>query len=175
MPGIVPWSVGANFTFLITPQARSASGVFSDLAIGALSMKGRVTDTSLESTLQTENLSPTDIGQRNPVPFEAGVTFTIEELHAALPIVTQAAKGYGRSNVLRRCWGASFWHKVEIQMYDNAGTPVQQDGMVFYVLMTNFRRGTSKSSNRDSATFETIALYDETTGAIIANPALGSY
>lgn len=144
--GLPQWLLGKNVTISLTPQDLSAAGAFSDDAVGAFTFNGRIDQDEHDLALTTENISPTNAFNSNPVPIEQGLTYTITEILQAFPLVTGASKGFGHGNVLEAAVAISFYHKIVVTLSDN--TPAAFRTYTMYVLMSNVRRSSPKGKIR---------------------------
>ncbi len=170
--GMIQWAIGKNVKVTITPQDVSSAGVFSNNALGSCSFSGRIEDVSDDVSLDVETFAPMDGYIQTPVPMGLSGNYRITEIDQALPLVTSVNKGYGYGNVLRVAGRASFYHKILLELYDNASSPVLIESQTVYVVMTAPRSGSrSRGKGTTSATFQLIDAFDTSTGARIANPA----
>lgn len=172
MAGIIQWAIGKNTVVTITPQDVSSTGVLSDNALGSVSFRGRIEDVADEITTDTDTIVPMDGYIATPVVQGLGGTVRITEIDQALPLVTSSNKGYGYGNVLRVAGRTSFYFKILIELYNNASTPVLIESQTVYALLTQPRSGNrTRGKATTSATFALVDVFNESTGARIANPA----
>lgn len=172
--GILQNFLGKNLSISITPQDVGADGTLSDNAIGTFTMSGRL-DTSMfdeEASLAFDNITPGDIGGANAVPYELDATYTLSEIMLALPQVDSTHKGFGRGGVLRKCSKTSYWQKLVVVQYDNAGSPAAIETQTVYVVMTQPRSSNvNKAKSIDKSTLKLVQIYNTTTGVQQPNPA----
>lgn len=170
--GLVQQYIGKNLIIQITPQDVSAAGVLTDNAVGTFSMQGRVDPFDMEAQLTSDNISPTNAFNSNPVPYEFGATYTVTEIMQALPLVNSSNKGFGFGNVLMRCSRVSFYAKMVLLHVDNAGSPGTIEQETIYGLWTT-PRGLSipKGKGVAKAILQTILVVDTATNAFLANPS----
>lgn len=171
--GIIQYALGKDLTCTITAQVVAASGALSDHSSGAFIMNGRIESVESSVQLQTENLSPMHSFLSNPVPYELGGTYSIQEYVEALPLVTGSNKGFGYGNVLQFLSTISFYFKVKLDLYDHtAAGAVMRDSEQFYGLMTTpVHRSTAKNKVMDSREFQLISVLDTSSGVYLANPS----
>lgn len=172
-PGLPLWFLGKNVTIQITPQDVSSSGAFSNDAIGTLTFNGRIEQDEHDLHLKTENISPTNAFQSNPVPVEVGFSYTVTEIMQAFPLVSSGNVGFGRGNVLEAAVAVSYYHRIVVTLSDDtAPTPNVIRAYTMYVLLTDVKRHSPKGKNTMTGTFQTILVADTGTGLFQANPAL---
>lgn len=162
------WMQGINVTIAITPQDAAADGTLSDNAIGTLVLKGRWNTADGNFGVDTENVSPADCPQRNPIVNEIGMQYTIEEyLDAAGTASTPTG------NKLQMAARTSYYHKIVVSQYN---APFVQGGAAviqtetLYVLMTGYDPSYKKGACTGRMVVETIGLPTATPGVYTNNP-----
>lgn len=174
-PATLDTALGRNLIISITPQIKDGP-TFTAAGIGTLTFTGRFQDIDDELILSTENNSPVGSFNGNPQPWEQNGRWQVNEFTYATQLVDQGSTAFPRSNVLRVCSEISFYHFLEVQVWDNEIDPVQVDDFQVWVVMTTPRHRTgNKQRVMDSAIFELIPLIDATTGDFLANPNFGSF
>jgi hypothetical protein len=172
MAGIIQWAIGRNTTVTVTPQDVSSTGVLSDNAFGSVSFTGRIEDVSDEIQVDTDTIAAMDGYVATPVVQGISGTIRITEIDQALPLVTSSNKGFGYGNALRVIGRTSFYAKIVIELWNNASTPVLIERQTIYGLLTQPRSSSrSRGKATTSGTFTLVDVFNETTGARIANPA----
>ena len=165
--------LGKNVVIQITPQTMAADGTFSANAIGALSCNGRIDQDSQDLTYSTDNISPRDAFNSNPVPWEVGSTFTITEIAQAWPLWTSRTSVWGQGNTLETCAEKSIYHLVTISALENDLSTVIQTWSA-YCIMESHKRTSPKQKNTYEATFRTVLIADTATGNLQSNPGLAN-
>lgn len=171
--GIPAYLLGKNVTIAITPLDMSACGVLSNNAIGTLTLNGRVDNDDFELAYTTENISPRDAFNSNPVPYEVGSTFTITEIAQAWPLWTDHTAVWCQGNTLETCARKSVYHYIQIAALENDLTTVFAT-WTGICLLSSHRRSSPKGKNTYTATFQTILATDTSTGNFVSNPGTGT-
>lgn len=170
--GVPPYLLGKNVTIQITPLTVATNGTFSNNAIGALTCNGRLDQDDQELAYVTDNISPRDAFNSNPVPYEVGSSFTITEIAQAWPLWTSNTAVWNAGNTLEKCARLSIYHYIQVSVLQNDLSTTIATWSA-YCLLESHRRSSPKAKNTFAATFRTLLVADTSTGVFQSNPAIG--
>jgi len=169
--GTPTWLLGRNVTVSITPLDMSVCGGLTNNAIGTLTCNGRLDQDDQELAYVTENISPRDSFNSNPVPYEVGSTFTITEIAQAWPLWTDHTAVWCQGNTLEKAARLSMYHSIDIAASEIDGTAFASWSGI--CLLVSHRRSSPKGKNTFTATFQTIMVANTDTGSFVSNPSVG--
>jgi len=156
MPASPPFANGFNVTYSIKPLVQGADGTYASpagLSPTSKTLNGKWLTGSVNTSIASSNLSPSDIGQTNPVAYEIGATIALSEL------IDRTAIG----SVL--LWAFENGSHVEItaKWYDRnytAASPVTRKTWVATCLITDGTWDSAKDRQVYNLTVQTVALSD---------------
>ena len=171
--GVPPFMLGKNVQVQITPQTMATDGTFSNASIGALTCNGRLDQDTQELMYSMDNISPRDVFNSNPVPYEVGSTFTITEIAQAWTLWSSATAVWGQGNTLETAADISLYHLISVSAFEDDISTVIQTWSAYCVLESH-KRNSPKQKNTYEATFRTVSVANTTTGIFVSNPQIAN-
>lgn len=171
MAGVLRPLLGKHLVVTITPQDVSSLGVFSDNAFGSTTLSARLREVGQGFGVELFQMLPMDAPKPTlAVLGENPSTYELVEWAQALPTITSSNKGFGYAQVFARLAAVSWYHKLVIVTNQESGAAIKTETV--WVVLSGGEQGRARSDNADRFQFMSLDVFNESTGARIANPSI---